>query len=121
MTIIRTMKDPSARKRRVIEMFYLVLIEVLIDLLSVAAPSDQIWGKNYEQHLKGQPFVRTLLRAARDTTEHLEGVDGYTKMTQKWGRTDGRSENTESKRAGLRPDGKTTCGTTLPRDCGKTQ
>ena len=85
MAVIRTMKDPAARKRRVVEMFYLVLIEILIDLLSVAAPSDQFWGPNYEQYLKGQPFVRTLLRAARNNTEHLEGVDGYTKMTQKLG------------------------------------
>ena len=85
MAVIRTMQSMEARRNRVIEMFYLVMLEVIIDLLSVATKNDQMWSANYEQHMRSQPFVRALVRAAKENTKHLEGTDGYTKMAQKLG------------------------------------
>ena len=85
MTVIRSMEDSEARRNRVMELYQLCLVEMLIDLISVAARSDQIWGKEYDFHFRNQGFVRAIIKAANDSSKELAGTDGYEKLTAKLG------------------------------------
>ena len=85
MTLIRTMTDGVARKRRVLELYYIVLIEHLLDLISWAAKSPKIWTKDYEVEFANTPFHYSLANMAQEESAHLRGEEAYFTMIRNLG------------------------------------
>ena len=85
MALIRSMTDGVARKRRVLELFYIVQIEHILDLIAATAKSPRIWTKDYEQEFCKTPFHYSLANLAQSEAVHLRGDEGYHTMIRNLG------------------------------------